>query len=85
MLTIAGDTNGDFAVNVTGFITVAGGKTLNMATTASYTLTVTATAGSLTDLAEVTVTVAADCSGSAGVLSSSIIAMAAMLMINIVY
>ena len=85
MFTTAGNTNGDFAVNITGVITVAAGKTLDMATTASYTLTVKATAGSFTDLADVKITVAADCSGSAEVLSSSIIAMAAMLMINIVY
>jgi len=85
LFTIAGDTNGDFAVNNTGVITVAASKTLDMATTASYTLTVTATAGSLTDLAEVKVTVAADCNSSAGVLSTSIIAMAVMLMINVVY
>jgi len=61
---------------------VAAGKTINKATTATYTLTVEATDGTTKDSAEVTVTVATDCS-AASALSVAIITMALALMSHI--
>jgi len=65
-------------VSNTGLITVATGKTLDMTSTASYTLTVQARGGSLTDFAVVKVTVAAECSGSIVAASVATIVIAFM-------
>ena len=64
LFTTAGDTGSDFEVTSAGVIKVAAGKTLDMATTSSYTLTVRATAGTATKDAMVSVTVATVCSAA---------------------
>jgi len=78
----AGNTNNDFEVTSAGVIKVAATKTMDKASTATYTLTVQATDGTTNDVATVTVTVATDCS-SASALSAAIINMALALMSHI--
>lgn len=70
LLIPAGNTGGAFTIiEDTGLVEVAKGKTLDMATTSSYTLVITATDDSSTSLvtsATVTATVSTTCSAGSG-------------------